>query len=121
MNDVKFNNGPIKGTVISKSSSKLKDFAEKVYFDLNRIYSSPYCSTDTERESAIFVLANYLKDSKDMDDLNSKLKDLNKKMEDLTAKADMKQKICTIIKDRYWERTFIPSVKSTLFDIKQNL
>lgn len=104
-----------------KANSKLQAFSKKIYEELNVIYSSTYCSTEIERKESIQILSEYFKLSKDAEDIKKRVKNLKDKIQQLKDKAEFKQKLCVLIQDKYWERTFVPLIQHTPYDPKLNL
>lgn len=111
----------VKQQINFKANSKLQAFSKKIYEELNAIFSSTYGSSDLERQESIQVLSEYLKLSKDPDDMKMRVKNLKDKIQQIKERSEYKQKLCVLIKDKYWERTFLPNVTLRKFRVEENL
>lgn len=84
------------------------ELAEKVYWELNKIFSSTHNDNSNEREESINILRLTLDSGTEEELFYKKMNQLVKKSD---RKEDFKSKLSNAIKNRFWEKQFSKAVE----------
>lgn len=112
---MEFKNNPIVSTLSSdyeKLNRKVPSY-RKLAMDFYKIlsieFSSPFFCNDEEREASIKIIEDFIKNSGNPDLLVQKIRELK------SVCPEHNPKICTLLKERFWERTYRKSLEITFY------